>query len=96
MSDLAPLSMAEARHDRAESARNGRLANADAISVHIGMVSWAYYAGIGLLSALIAMAAFAADTGWLIAVAGFSYALLGFTHGIANRYRARMERGAVP
>lgn len=54
------------------------------------------YAGIGLVSALIAVVARATDAGWLIAAAGFSYALLGFTHGIANRYRARMERGAVP
>jgi|SRR5690348_18434754 len=76
--------------------RNGHLPDADAISVHVSMLSWAYYAGIGLLSALIAVAAFATGAGWLIAVAGFSYALLGFTHGIANRYRARMERGAAP
>jgi uncharacterized membrane protein len=76
--------------------RNGHLVAADAIPVHVNMLSWAYYASIGLLSALIAVAAFATGAGWLIAVAGFSYALLGFTHGIANRYRARMERGAVP
>ena len=91
MSDLAPLSMAEARHDRAESAHNGRLAKADAISVHASAGPWAYYAGIGLLSALMAVAAFVTGPSWLIAVAGFSCALLGFTHGIANRYRARME-----
>jgi len=37
--------------------------------------------------------AFVTGIEWLIAVAGFSYALLGFTGGIANRYRARMEQG---
>jgi hypothetical protein len=52
--------------------------------------------GVGLLSALTAMSAFAAGTEWLIAIAGFSYALLGFTGGIANRYRARIEQGRVP
>lgn len=77
-------------------ARNGNLTYADAISVHISMVSWAYYAGIGLLSALIAVVALATGAGWLIAVAGFSYALLGFTHGIANRYRARIGQGQSP
>lgn len=76
--------------------RNGNLTYADAISVHISMVAWAYYAGIGLLSALIAMVALATGAGWLIAVAGFSYALLGFTHGIANRYRARIGQGQNP
>ena len=76
--------------------RNGHLADSAAISVHISLLSWAYYAGIGLLSALIALLAFATGAEWLIAVAGFSYALLGFTGGIANRYRARMQRGPVP
>ena len=75
---------------------NGHLADAAAIPVHISMLSWAYYAVIGLLSASIALLAFATGTEWLIAVAGFSYALLGFTGGIANRYRARMQRGAAP
>lgn len=77
-------------------ARNGNLMQANAIPVHASVASWAYYAGIGLLSASIALLAFATGAEWLIAVAGFSYALLGFTGGIANRYRARMERGAVP
>lgn len=54
------------------------------------------YAGIGLLSALIAWVAFATGAEWLIAVVGFSYATLGFTGGIANRYRARTEQGSVP
>jgi hypothetical protein len=69
---------------------------ADAVSLHVGMASWAYYAVIGLLSALIALLAFATGIKWLIAVAGFSYALLGFTGGIANRYRARIGQGRTP
>jgi uncharacterized membrane protein len=76
--------------------RNGHLADADAIAVHISMTSWAYYAGIGLLSALIALLAFATGARWLIAVAGFSYALLGFTGRIANRYRSRIAQGPAP
>lgn len=78
------------------AARSGDLTRANAISVRVSVASWAYYAGVGLLSALIAVSAFAAGTEWLIAVAGFSYALLGFTGGIANRYRARIEQGRVP
>jgi uncharacterized membrane protein len=77
-------------------ARNGNLMHVDAISVHASVASWAYCAGIGLLSALIALLAFATGTEWLIAVAGFSYALLGFTGGFANRYRARIEQGPAP
>ncbi|HKV65770.1 MAG TPA: TMEM175 family protein [Rhodanobacteraceae bacterium] len=77
-------------------ARNGNLMQANAIPVHVSMASWAYYAGIGLFSALIALLAYTTSAEWLIAVAGFSYALLGFTGRIANRYRAHMERGAVP
>lgn len=78
------------------AARSGDLTRANAISVRVSVASWAYYAGVGLLSALIAVSAFAAGTEWLIAIAGFSYALLGFTGGIANRYRARIEQGRVP
>jgi len=77
-------------------ARNGNPARAGLISVHVSMTSWAYYAEIGLLSALIALLALATGIEWLIAVAGFSYALLGFTGGIANRYRARVEQGIAP
>jgi hypothetical protein len=51
---------------------------------------------VGLVSALIALLAFATGIGWLIAVAGFSYASLGFTGGIAKGYRARIEQGQVP
>jgi uncharacterized membrane protein len=74
-------------------ARNGNLTPANAIPVRVSVASWAYYAGIGLLSASLALLAFVTGIEWLIAVAGFSYALLGFTGGIANRYRARMEQG---
>lgn len=77
-------------------ARNGDPTQANAVLLHAGTASWAYYAGVGLVSALIALLAFATGIGWLIAVAGFSYALLGFTGGIANRYRARIEQGQVP
>jgi len=78
------------------AARNGNPVHVNAISVHASMASWAYYAGIGLLSASIALLAFATGIEWLIAVAGFSYALPGFTGGIANRYRACVERGTAP
>lgn len=77
-------------------ARAGNLIRADAISMHVSTVSWAYYAGIGLLSALIALLAFGTRAEWLIAIAGFSYALLGFTGSVANRYRARIEQGSAP
>ena len=73
--------------------RDGVLPRADAVSVRVRMVSWAYYAAIGLLSALIALSAFVSGAQWLIAVAGFSYALLGFTGMIANRHRTRLEQG---
>ena len=78
------------------AARNGDLTRANATSVRVSVASWAYYAGVGLLSAVIALSAFAAGTEWLIAIAGFSYALLGFPGGIANRYRARIEQGPAP
>jgi uncharacterized membrane protein len=76
--------------------RNGDPVHADAVSLRAGMAAWAYYAVIGLLSALVALLALATGIEWLIAVAGFSYALLGFTGSIANRYRARIEQGRVP
>ena len=77
-------------------AHKGNPTPANAVLLGTGVASWAYYAGVGLLSALIALLAFATDTKWLIAIAGFSYALLGFTGGVANRYRARIEQGRVP
>src|SRR6185312_16830112 len=41
------------------AARSGDLTRANAISVRVSVASWAYYAGVGLLSALTAVSAFA-------------------------------------
>ena len=77
-------------------ARHGRLTDEDAIFVDVGTGVWSYYAAVGLLSTLIAVIALATGKLWLIAVAGFSYGLLAFTHQAADRYRARLHREPPP
>jgi len=77
-------------------ARHGRLAGEDAIFVNVSTGVWSYYAAIGLLSTVIALIALATGKLWLIAVAGFSYGLLAFTHQAADRYRARLHHEPPP
>jgi uncharacterized membrane protein len=70
------------------------LARDEAVSARVHAVIWTYCAAIGLLSTLIALCARDGSSGWPIALAGFSYALLGFTGVLATRYRKRI--GARP
>lgn len=73
------------------SARNATgLAEGEAIALRVSAMSWAFYAVVGLLSTLIALCALYTASGWPIAAAGFSYALLGFTGVLTRRYRKRL------
>lgn len=73
----------------ARSATGG--ASEEAIALRVHALVWAFYAAIGLLSTLIALSALVTTTSWLIGVAGFSYALLGFTGVVVQRYRRRLQ-----
>lgn len=66
------------------------------IALRVSALNWAFYAAIGLLSTLIALSALVTTSGWLIAVAGFSYALLGFTGVVLQRYRLRLQARLLP
>ncbi len=73
------------------SARASRdLSHEGTVSARVNALVWAYCATIGLLSMLIALCAGPAAP-WLIAVAGFSYALLGLTGVVVDRYRKRLQ-----
>lgn len=62
-----------------------------AISTRVQAFIWAYFAAIGLLSTIVALCALMTTSGWPIAVAGFSYALLSFTGLLADRFRNRLN-----
>ncbi len=66
-------------------------ASEEVIALRVHALVWAFYAAIGLLSTLIALSAFITGAGWLIDVAGVSYALLGFTGVVVQRYRRRLQ-----
>jgi hypothetical protein len=68
----------------------GSLAAGEAISARVQALVWTCYAIVGLLSTLIALCARDGGSGWPIALAGFSYALLGFTGLLTSRYRKRL------
>ena len=72
------------------------LSPGELVAVRVHALVWSYYAAIGLLSTLVALCARDAGSGWPIALAGFSYALLGFTGILASRYRKRLETRVVP
>ena len=72
------------------------LSPGELVAVRVHALVWSYYAAIGLLSTLVALSARDAGSGWPIALAGFSYALLGFTGILASRYRKRLETRVVP
>lgn len=72
------------------------LSPAEVIPVRVHALVWTYYAAIGLLSTLIALCARDGGSGWPIALAGFSYALLGFTGVLTSRYRHRLEARLSP
>jgi uncharacterized membrane protein len=70
------------------------LAYEELVAARVHAMTWAYYAVIGLLSTSIALCARDGGSGWPIALAGVSYAVLAFTGVLANRYRNRI--GARP
>lgn len=75
----------------AHGARNAtHLSHAAAATVRVSALVWAYFAAIGLLSMLIALCAHEGFE-WPISLAGFSYALLGFTGVLTNRYRKHLR-----
>lgn len=63
------------------------------IALRVHALVWAFYAAIGMLSTLIALSAVITGAGWLIDVAGVSYALLGMIGVLTNRYRKRLHAG---
>jgi uncharacterized membrane protein len=71
--------------------RRGALPREQAIAARVSLSVWAFCAAIGLLSTLIALAAQPTGSIWLIPLAGFSYALLGFIGPITDRYRKRLQ-----
>ena len=78
------------RHGRRAAARTG----ADIVEARVSQAAWTYFAAIGLASCLIALVALVTGTDFLIAIAGFTYALLGFTGVVTNRARRRLV--AIP
>ena len=74
------------------SARNATVTTSEeGIALRVHALVWMFYAAVGLLSTLIALSAVVTATGWLIDVAGFSYALLGLTGVLAQHYRNRLQ-----
>jgi len=71
--------------------RKAALQREHAIAARVSLSVWAFCAAIGLLSTLIALAARPTGNMWLIPLAGFSYALLGFIGPITDRYRKRLQ-----
>lgn len=72
------------------------LSRAKALSARMSAMMWAYFASIGLLSMGIALVSGISGVGWLIAAAGFSYALLAFTGIVLERYRKRVDARLPP
>ncbi|MEO8810149.1 MAG: TMEM175 family protein [Rhodanobacter sp.] len=70
---------------------NAGAAGEEMIELRLHAFSWAFCASVGLLSTLIALSAPYTATGWPIAVAGFSYALLALTGVFVHRYRKYLQ-----
>lgn len=70
-----------------------RLARTDAawLTAEVNRRMWRFFAVIGLVSTLLALSALVMPGGWPIAISGFSYALLGFTGVLADRWRRRLQ-----
>lgn len=68
-----------------------RLTGNDAIDARVQVMFWAYFAAVGLLSAVVALIVGISGIGWLIAVAGFTYALLALTGVVLTAYSKRLH-----
>lgn len=76
-------------------ARHARLPAPERTAARVATATWGYCALVGLASTVIALVALA-GAAWLIAVAGFLYALLGCTGIIAGWTRKRLAREDTP
>lgn len=61
------------------------------IDSRVTALSWGFTAVVGLVSATVAALTPADSSGWMIAVAGTTYALLSFMGPLLQRYRRRLE-----
>ena len=77
--------------------RETRLARADAIAARISLLVWSFAAGVGLVSALLALCLSATGSAALIGfISGSVYGLLGLRGVLASRYRKRLEASLPP
>ncbi len=66
------------------------------IEGRVTALSWGFTAVVGLVSATIAALTPEKSSGWMIAAAGMTYALLSFMGPLLNRYRRRLQAQAAP